>query len=292
MSERLRGLSEDDLGLALRDLGPRLDYPRNLDVAAAVIHRIEAEAVPGVSAPVRVRRGLLERILPPRGVRRTIALAFVILGLATTTAVAVGLGIRGIDILITDDPPPSRTAAPATTSSSPTPSPSASPSPSFLGEGLVPGFPTTLEEARAEVDYPLAVPHHPLLTDPQVLSGVVPRSGSISLVYRARDGLPPLLDTEVGALLTQFRGELAEEFIEKIVFQGGDVEEVTVNGERGLFISGEFHEVHFIDEDGMIFTDDIRLAGNVLIWQRGDVSYRLEAQVSKQTALEIARSVS
>ena len=38
-------------------------------------------------------------------------------------------------------------------------------------------------------------------------------------------------------------------------------------------------------------SDTLRLAGNTLIWHHGDVLVRLEADVSKATALRIARSM-
>ena len=34
-----------------------------------------------------------------------------------------------------------------------------------------------------------------------------------------------------------------------------------------------------------------RLAGNTLLWQRGDLTLRLEADITKERALAIARSV-
>jgi hypothetical protein len=100
-----------------------------------------------------------------------------------------------------------------------------------------------------------------------------------------------LLDTEVGAVLTQFRADFEEEFIDKVVFEGGEVERVEVNGQPAYFISGEPHTINFVDENGMVFTDQVRLAGNVLIWERGDISLRLEADVSKAVAIEVAESV-
>jgi hypothetical protein len=45
------------------------------------------------------------------------------------------------------------------------------------------------------------------------------------------------------------------------------------------------------DPDGTIVPDTVRLAGNVLIWQRGSLTIRLESALPLRTALRIARTV-
>jgi len=44
------------------------------------------------------------------------------------------------------------------------------------------------------------------------------------------------------------------------------------------------------DASGIIQTETLRLAGNTLIWEQDGVTFRLEAQVSREDALRIAAS--
>ena len=56
-------------------------------------------------------------------------------------------------------------------------------------------------------------------------------------------------------------------------------------------IPGAPHEVLFQEENGQIQTDRVRLAGNVLLWQEGPVTLRIEGTRTLGQALTIARSL-
>ena len=71
----------------------------------------------------------------------------------------------------------------------------------------------------------------------------------------------------------------------------GVVQEVTVGGEPGYWFSGEPHFFTYLDATGQVRDEQTRLAGNTLIWQRGDLTLRLEGQLSKEEALRIAESM-
>ena len=60
---------------------------------------------------------------------------------------------------------------------------------------------------------------------------------------------------------------------------------------QAIWLSGSPHEYVFRDVDGMPIFDTLRLATNTLLWQDGDVSYRLEASVTRAQAVEIAARV-
>ena len=47
----------------------------------------------------------------------------------------------------------------------------------------------------------------------------------------------------------------------------------------------------FRDEGGFIADEPTYLAGNSLLWNRGDLLLRLEGDVSRDKALELARSI-
>ncbi|HUP33787.1 MAG TPA: hypothetical protein VM184_12180 [Gaiellaceae bacterium] len=114
--------------------------------------------------------------------------------------------------------------------------------------------------------------------------GVYVRDGRIaSLVYG--DPERPRL------VLSQLRGGVYDGFVKKAGGAGTFVEEVRVGGERGLFVSGDEHFVMFLDEHGEIADERTYLAGTVLLWNRGDLLLRLEGDLTRDEALELAHDV-
>jgi hypothetical protein len=102
--------------------------------------------------------------------------------------------------------------------------------------------------------------------------------GRVSLLWGTPD--------RVRLLLTEFRGKA---FIEKLIEPDVRVERVTVNGEAGVWLE-EPHVVFFEDLRGRVRRSTGRLAGNTLLWQHGEVTLRLEGDLSKEEALRIART--
>jgi hypothetical protein len=92
------------------------------------------------------------------------------------------------------------------------------------------------------------------------------------------------------ALYTQFRGSV-EEVIFKKTAAGTQIDSVRVGGEPGYFLSGNPHEFSYFDSRGEYRQEIVRLAGNTLLWERGPLTLRLEADINQQEALKIARSV-
>jgi hypothetical protein len=92
-------------------------------------------------------------------------------------------------------------------------------------------------------------------------------------------------------VLSQLRGAVWDGFVKKVGASGTRVENVTVEGERGLFITGEEHFVMFLDENSRITDEPTYLAGTVLLWNRGDLLLRLEGDLTRAEALELARDV-
>jgi hypothetical protein len=118
----------------------------------------------------------------------------------------------------------------------------------------------------------------------------VPSGGRVDLVYRARPGLPASPFTDVGLLITEFQGQPTPEFLKKVTTMGV-VEQVTVGGEPGYWFSGEPHFFTYQDAAGTLREEQTRLAGNTLIWQRGDLTLRLEGELPKEEAIRIAESM-
>jgi hypothetical protein len=58
-----------------------------------------------------------------------------------------------------------------------------------------------------------------------------------------------------------------------------------------MWIRGAPHVVMFRTRSGRVQDFTTRLAGNVLVWTRGDLTLRLEGELTKKRALELARSI-
>src|SRR4029450_9314828 len=145
----------------------------------------------------------------------------------------------------------------------------------FLGEKV------SLEEARDRADFDVLVPE--ALGEPDaVYFQTTPPGGMVSLVYGTPD--------EPRALFTMFRGTV-DEVIFKKVAAGTHIASLRVDGESGYFLSGEPHEFSYFDRTGQYRQEIVRLAGNTLLWERGPLTLRLEADVNREEAVEIARSV-
>jgi hypothetical protein len=68
------------------------------------------------------------------------------------------------------------------------------------------------------------------------------------------------------------------------------VQFLTVAGEPGFWLP-QTHELVYADRFGTFQQERSRLAGATLIWQRGDVTFRLEGRVSREEAVRIAESM-
>jgi hypothetical protein len=277
MSQRER----TEIEWALTDLAASLEFPATPDVAAAVTARLGEAPAAAPAPPTPVARAW-RWLGGLAGWRRLAAAGLAVLVLAaavlvaspgTREAVARRLGLRGIGVELGGPPPPTVTTTPG----------------GRLELGL--GDRVTLEEARRRVDWPVLVPAAGLgRPDAVFVNEAVPSGGRVDLVYRARPGLPASPFTDVGLLITEFQGQPTPEFLKKVTAMGV-VEEVTVGGEPGYWFSGEPHFFTYQDAAGNLREEQTRLAGNTLIWQRGDLTLRLEGELPKEEAIRIAETM-
>ena len=282
MNERV-AWSTAELERSLGEVGSQLAWPEFSDLAPMVATRIR-DARTRMARPwwerLGVRRPVLRPIFQPAWQRVAVAavvLAAVLGGVvavpAGRRAVAGWLGLRGEEITLV-----------------PTTSPV--PLPTGLGAHLLLGARVTLEEAAGQVPFRIVQPHDSSLGAPDEVYMTIQSLGpQLFLVYRARPGLPPAVGTGVGLLFSEFQASVDAQFIQKSIGPGTEITAVTVNGEPGFWISGAPHEVVFV-HDGEPVADEVRLAGNVLVWEHGDVTLRIESELSEQQALAIAKSVS
>ena len=271
MPERLSRLSDVALEHALVDVGRLIDFPPDPNVAPAVYRQIRE-----IQVPVRPP-GLLERLVPRRPMRRAVVLAIALLVLAASGAVAGLLGVPGLKLIFR----PHATPSVSVTTHPPSP----------IGVNLGLGSRTTFREAAREAAFHPLVPHMAGLPRPAVYFYPRPSGGRVSFVYPAGPELPRTRETGVGLLLTEFLGIQNREFLQKTIYEGGHLQDVTVDGKPGFWISGSPHQVMMADRYGQPFPETLRLAGNTLVWQDGDLTLRIEGQLDKQRALAIARSL-
>ena len=116
-------------------------------------------------------------------------------------------------------------------------------------------------------------------------------AGILTLLYRPRSGLPESEHSGAGALISQFPGRTGEDFVRKFAGPDTTIERVTVDGEPGFWLAGAPHGLLYEDPSGQVREAPSRLAGPTLVWRRGDRTLRLEADITKERALAIARSV-
>jgi hypothetical protein len=144
----------------------------------------------------------------------------------------------------------------------------------FLGEQV------SLEEARRRAGF-----------EPLQLEGAGPpdavyvkEPGMISFVYGR--------DLDVRLILSQVNGAIDRGFVFKKVGAGGTlVEELTVDGGRGLLLTGEPHGFAYVAPDGSFHDERLYLARDVLLWERGPLTLRLEGELTRDEALALAGRV-
>lgn len=249
-------LSDAELEATLRDIGRSFHPPDAPHLAA------------------RVRARIAERREPRRPWVFALAPALITLIVLAGGAAAVEVvRLRGVDVFRV----PAVTAPPR-----PTPSSSATARSLDLGEPATFGVAQTLVR-------PLYLSSDPTFGAPDEIYLRRGGNGQVSFVYTPQPGLPAG-PTGHGALVTQFRGVLDTSFIGKGVGPGSRIENVRVGDAPGVWIEGQAHLFFYRDGAGNILQETLRLAGNTLLWQREDSLMRLEAQVDRARALEIAAS--
>lgn len=169
-----------------------------------------------------------------------------------------------------------------------------SPQPSGpLGTRLGLGSRTTLDQARRQVAWNIAVPSSLGAPDEVYLQDPPdgPPRGEVTLVYKARPGIPVASQTGVAVLVTEARGTIDQEFFGKILGPDTTIDAVTVSGHDGWWIAGAPHDFFFTDSGGNFRSETLRLATNTLLLDYGGTVIRIEGNLTKVQALEIAASL-
>jgi hypothetical protein len=306
MSEQRRFNSDAELEGALVSLDQHINYPPTPDLASSVHHRLMANRRPRLLQE-RVRE--LARTIWPAARSRLVVVSFALLlalaGLLALdpearTVLADRLGLRGVTISQVPFVPtatPTASPSPSPTGASTTPivqTPVPTSTPISIGERLQLGQRVAFADARSRLPFGIQTPSVAELSTPdEVYLGDQPIGGEVALVYYPRPGLPALNETGIGLLLTEFRGDLHTEFnpVGKMVGPETRVEEITVNGGKGYWLEGQPHMFFYRDSKGEVRNETIRLAGNTLLWEEGNLTLRLEGALTRDAALRIARSI-
>ncbi|MGH2378319.1 MAG: hypothetical protein ACRDGT_07565 [Candidatus Limnocylindria bacterium] len=254
-----------DLEETLRDVGSRLAYPASADLRPAVLARIEQGH----------GRGLMDLFRSPLSLAP--AVATLVLLLVTTLAfqpvassAAEALGLRGISLFRV--PEPARTPGPA--------------GPVFPADAY---RVVSVEEASRDVGFAVKAPA--ALGHPDAIFVRRTDGAAMAFLYYGVSGIPVFASDPAFVLITEIRGSLEAQLLGKILPPGTTAEELEVNGGRGFWIEGEPHELFYRSPSGEILTDTVRLAGNVLLWEQDGLLMRIEAQVGRDQAQRIARSM-
>jgi hypothetical protein len=252
-------MRDEELERTLRDIGAHLDYPAPVAMASAVRARIHTP-----------RRGGWRLVFAPAAL--TAALLLVLVGAVASDLPANAvdfLRVRGIDIF----PVPS---VPATL-----------PPPKIAFEGQR----MSLAEARSRARFAVRVPSAAELGTPDdVYLETVGTTDRVTFVYRQRPGIPVSENAGVSALVVELGGTIDVQLLGKGTGPDTPVEAVNVGVARGYWIEGAPHLFFYRDPQGNAVQETLRLAGNTLVWEQGGVTYRLEAQITKEQALRLATS--
>lgn len=266
MSDRIQAMTDEQLGTAVTMAAHHLAWPDTPDISGAVSRRIRTAEAP----PRRIGSNLW---LPSR--RRTalvvVAAALLMLaGAALAARLVFELGAVTVEVL------PGRPTAPPTNATGP----------EDLGRAVtlaeasrIAGFPASLPSA-------LGPPDRTWVDHTRIGFGSGDVARRIALSWRPSTRLPVITGTDTGAVLMQFEGEW--EVASKLLYsETNDYGEAIVDGLPAFWTSGE-HELMLRSVDRPI---RVLVTGNVLIWQRGDITFRLETALERTDAIALAESV-
>ncbi len=249
----------------LRD---EIEWPVTPALAARVLDRIAAPAI--------ARRPWFQSRWALAAAAMLVVLAALIAYAPSREAIANWINVHTIFTRVTELPTPS-------------PLPSGP-----LGKRLGLGNPTTLARAQSEVSWHILVPASLGQPDEVYLQLPPdgPPQGEVTLVYKSRPGLKTSGQTGVAVLITEAGGKVDAQMFGKMLGPGTNLEEVTVNGHQGYWISGQPHVFFFIDANGNFRDETLRLATNTLLIDDNGIVIRIEGELTKAQALEIASSLS
>lgn len=246
-----------DLERRLADVAAHVEFPPTPDVADAVVELLG-------EAPRRWSWARPARLVVAAALVAAVSIAALLVASPEArSTVADWFGIGGVRIVRVDELPE------VTVRQSP-----------------LYGRPVTLEEAERVTAYRILLPAGDERPD-HVFVREDPPGSTVTLVW-GRRSRPRLA-------ISQWIGETLEPVYLKVLGPDTREEFVIVGDAPGIWLTETPHFVYVHGTDGEEYVDNVYLAGNTLIWQRGRGvwarSFRLEAEVGREEAIRIAESL-
>jgi hypothetical protein len=208
----------------------------------------------------------LEAVSRPRRTRgRMLVLAFAILLATAGIAAGVTASLHGLGLVFVDKIPPV------------TP-----------GKTLSLGLQVKQDEARRLVGFELIVPGPPLGRPDAWFVESITDGRVATLVWGAHGDLPPIRHG-VSVLATESPGHVELEFAKKFIGVDSKVVSIRVNGAPGLWITGSPHAIAW-SNGGAFPQQNVRLVGNVIVWNAGSLLIRIEGARTLAEARRLAGS--
>jgi hypothetical protein len=140
------------------------------------------------------------------------------------------------------------------------------------------GRPLSQGEAERVVGFRLALP---------------PLDGESRRVYVLGDSLASVILRSHGhaLVLSEFRAS-GFDLLKKAAANATLVEPVQADGDEGLWIEGAPHTLTYVDRRGIFRERTVLIRGNVLLWNHGPLTLRLEGPLTKAQALQLAHRIS
>ncbi|HEX2498358.1 MAG TPA: hypothetical protein VHO00_06110 [Actinomycetes bacterium] len=272
MAERERNestpLENDPLAAELHELGQHLEVtpaPAAGQVAAAVRARLESAGVP---AGGRSARPWSQLVFRAAAVLAILFAGLLVVSPQVRAAVADLLRFAGIEIRQGQGPqvPPSGRYSP------------------LPGERV-----TDLDTARELADFPILVPAALGPPDTVVVAdGEPPRV--VSLLYYPDAESPPSAPAggeQPMIRIDEFHGSISPVFMKYVDQQA---EPVAIGSYLAFWID-QPHPVLYVDRGGRVQEELARLSGRTLIVEIGDTTVRIEGDLDKERAIELARTL-
>ena len=266
---RMDELQQELFGKQLLSISKGLDYPRTPDIAGAVMTRLR-----GATRPRFISRRLIWSLT-------VILILFSSLMLIPPARAAIIEFIQiGVVRIFRAEPtplaPPNQeipsTVVPVTATPVPTSQPLIPILENLAGE-------MTLDEAQKAVNYPILLPSYPPDIGKPDRIFVQDADGKMTVLVWLDPQHP---DQILMSLHFLPAGSWAIKKIEPT-----HIQETTVNSQRAIWAIGPY-PLRLSNGD----LDFVRLIdGHVLIWEQGDITYRLETDLSLEEAVKIAESL-
>jgi hypothetical protein len=244
------------LAIALASLGREVAYPATPSLAPAVTSRLLADRAARVPRPFPGAAAWTRR-------RRLAVAAVGVLALLALAA-ASRFVIGAIEIRVQPGTSPAASLPPV--------------GPAVLGEVV------SLPDAAAAAGFRPSLPAGPAPDGAYVVRGPAGRDG-VLLAWRPSDRYPAIAGTDWGLLLLVLRSDA--ETVVKTAARFEDVRRVEVGAAEGSWITVP-HPISIATDRGVL---ELRSSGNVLIWEAGGLTYRLETSLDRAAALEVAGSM-